>query len=159
MKRMYFLISASVGTLIYVLVSLFFGAGGLWAESQLVKQRNLLSANVREVQKINDDLELEYNSLLKDPEVIASYARRLGFVKDGEYIVRFTGGAKLPERVYSTGSYYEVEKIQFIPEWICKVLGISVFLLCLTLLVLLDLNERKVFTRIHKKTEVASVNS
>ncbi len=159
MKRMYFLISVSVGTLIYVLVSLFFGAGGLWAESQLIKQRNLLSENVREIQKINDDLELEYTSLLEDPEVIASYARRLGFVKEGEHIVRFTGGAKLPEKIYSTGSYYDIEKIQFIPEWICKVLGISVFVLCLLLFFLLDLNKKKVFNRVNNTVEVASVNS
>ena len=159
MKRMYFLISVSIGTLIYVLVSLFFGAGGLWAESRLIKQRNLLSENVREIQKINDELELEYTALLEDPEVIASYARNLGFVKEGEHIVRFTGGAKLPEKIYSTGSYYDIEKIQFIPEWICKVLGISVFALCLVLFFLLDLNKKKVFNHVNNTVEVASVNS
>lgn len=142
MKRSYFLISVSIGTLVYVLVNLFFGSTGLWAEAQLIKQRNKLAQNVTEVKKINDELSLEYTSLLKDNDVIASYARKLGFVREGEHIVRFTNGIKMNEKVYSAGSYYECESIQFIPEWICKVLGLSVFFLCMILSLLLYLDDK-----------------
>ena len=142
MKRSYFLISVSIATLVYSLVNLFFGSTGLWAEAQLVKQRNKLAQNVTEIKKINDELSLEYTSLLKDSDVIASYARKLGFVREGEHIVRFTGGLKMNEKIYSAGSYYECENIQYIPEWICKVLGLSVFFLCMILSLLLYLNDR-----------------
>ena len=134
-------------------MNLFFGSTGLWAEAQLIKQRNKLAQNVTEIKKINDELSLEYTSLLKDSDVIASYARKLGFVREGEHIVRFTGGLKMNEKIYSAGSYYECENIQYIPEWICKVLGLSVFFLCMILSLLLYLNDRNLLGS-NRKSEV-----
>ena len=146
MKKMNFLLSVTAGTLVYVLVNLFFGSSGLWAEHQLIKQRKNLSQNIAEIQRINEELSVEYTALLKDDQVIASYARKLGFVSDGEHIVKFTGISNMNEKVYKTGNYYVCAKIQSIPEWICKLLGICVFALCMLLSILLNLTDIKKFT-------------
>ena len=159
MKKIHILLSASIGTLIYVLVNLFFGSSGIWAESQLIKQRNLLSENVISIQKINNELELEYTALLNDPEVIASYAHSLGFVQDGEYIVKFTGIPTMSEKVYSAGKYYVCQPVEFVSERVCKILGLSVFVLCMILFTLFNLSDKKKSNKIEKNIEVASVNS
>jgi len=159
MKSSHFLLSVCAGTLVYVLITLFFGSSGLWAEHQLVKQKNFLVRNISEIQKINEELQVEYTALLNDDEVIASYARKLGFVKDGEFLIKFTGISSMSDRIYSTGSYYELQKIQSIPEWLCKLLGVCVFALCMLLFILLNVSKNKHSAKIKENTEVLSVNS
>ncbi|MBQ1983067.1 MAG: septum formation initiator family protein, partial [Spirochaetaceae bacterium] len=83
MRKNTILLSISIGTLVYVLISLFCGQNGLWAESQLASQKMDLCNNIAQIQKINDELSLEYTALMQDNEVISAHARRLGFVNDG----------------------------------------------------------------------------
>ena len=51
MRKITILFSISLGTLVYVLVSLFCGQNGLWAESQLVSQKMDLCTNIAKIQK------------------------------------------------------------------------------------------------------------
>lgn len=132
--------SVSFGTFIYVILNLLFGASGLWAEKQLAKQREELSVNIASIQKINDELELEYNALLKDPEVIASHARKLGYVNEGEHIVKIEG-LSFSEKIFVTGKPYSRGEIQFVSEWICKTLGVCVFLMSMIISILLKLKK------------------
>ena len=54
MRKNTILLSISIGTLVYVLISLFCGQNGLWAESQLASQKMDLCNNIAQIQKIND---------------------------------------------------------------------------------------------------------
>lgn len=126
MRKNTILFSISIGTLVYVLISLFCGQNGLWAESQLAVQKMNLCNNIAEIQKINDELSLEYIALIQDNEVISAHARRLGFVKEGERIVKISGIPPKTQKAYSVGKFYKIEQIQYVPEHICKILGFSV---------------------------------
>lgn len=134
------LISISVGTLIYVLISFLGGQNGLWAMSQLEEQRHNISINKAEIEKINEELTLEYTALRNDMEVIAAYARRLGFVAEGEKLVKISGLPTYYTTMYDTGSIMRRTQIKFIPDWIAKVTGCVVFVLMFVLLVLKDLS-------------------
>lgn len=143
MRKITILFSISIGTFVYVLVSLFCGQNGLWAESQLAVQKMNLCSNIASIQKINDELSLEYMALTQDSEVISAHARRLGFVKEGEHLVKISGIPPKTQKAYSVGKFYKVEDIQFVPEHICKILGFCVSFLTFFIAFLISLSEKK----------------
>lgn len=134
------LISISAGTLIYVLVSFFGGQNGLWAMGQLEEQRQQISMNMAEIVKINEELTLEYMALRNDMDVVAAYARRLGYVSEGEMLVKVTGLPTYYTTMYDTGSVVRKSEVSFIPEWASKVTGLVVGFLMMILLILKDLS-------------------
>lgn len=140
MKCLRVLFAAAFGTLVYVVVSLSGGPNGLWAAKQLDEQKRVLSVRTAEIQKINNELFLEYTALQKDPDVIAAYARKLGYINKNEKIVKITGLRQPPVMLYNTGVVLKRQKIFSFPEWFCKALGLTVFMLSLVFMLLLDYN-------------------
>ena len=142
-KLYHFLAALFAGTLIYVFVSLACGRDGIWANTQLREQKEILTTRAQEIQKITNSLELEYNALERDPDVIAAFARKLGFVRSGEKIVKISGRDSSNQFIFDTGTPIESEIPLSIPEWICKVSGILMGLLVFLYLFWSDARERK----------------
>ncbi len=134
------LVSISAGTLVYVLISFFGGQNGLWAMRQLEEQREEISINMAGITKINEELTLEYTALRSDMDVVAAYARRLGYVAEGERLVKISGLPTYYTTMYDTGSVMRRSEVSFIPEWVGKATGLLVGCLLLVLLVLRDLS-------------------
>ena len=117
MNYVKFLLSISIGILVYVLVATFAGPDGIWAYNQLSEQKNVLSTNVEKVQKINDTLILDHRALENDVGIITSKARNLGFIYEGEKLVKISGiSTVVPQKeinIYDEVQYYEnsVKKI------------------------------------------------
>ena len=124
MLRLRILISACVGTFIYVAVSIIGGQDGIIAYIHMKEQRQLLSVNTAEMERLHTHLQEQYTALLQDPDAIASYARKLGYVHENEKLVRIAGMLPLEEPVYDAGTIVHAEKGSYIPEWLCKVLAI-----------------------------------
>jgi cell division protein FtsB len=127
------------GTLAYVLLSFFGGQDGLWAERQLETQKHEISLRTAGLARINTELQLEYQALRSDPEVIASFARKLGYVSDGEKLVKINGLSAIAQPVYDTGTVLKRSELRSIPEWVCKLAGICVAVLVLCLFLLRDM--------------------
>lgn len=140
MLRTKILMAISAGCLVYVLISFLGGQNGLWAMRQLEEQRQEISINMAEIAKINEDLELEYTALRNDMDVVAAYARRLGFVAEGETLVKVTGLPTYYTTMYDTGSVMRKAEVKYIPESISKIMGIVVTTLMMILLVMKDLS-------------------
>lgn len=121
------LVAALAGTAIYVLVSFTCGRDGIWADGQLREQKRILSARADEIQKINDSLTLEYKALDKDPDVIAGFARKMGYVRDGEKLVKINGLIAIDEYHFETGTPIKSIEPYSLPEWFCKVSGLLMF--------------------------------
>ncbi len=138
MKRFRFLIAVLAGTFVYVLISLAGGKNGLFAGQQLQEQKRILSAKTEQIQKIHDSLTLECNALEKDPDVIAAFARRLGFVKNGEKIVKINGLHVSDQFHFDTGIAIKAEEPYGLPEWFCKMLGLIAFGIAYFALILED---------------------
>ena len=138
MLRTKILMAISAGTLVYVLISFLGGQNGLWAMGQLEQQRQEISINMAEISKINEELELEYTALRNDMDVVAAYARRLGFV---ETLVKVTGLPTYYTTMYDTGSVMRKAEVKYIPESIGKIMGVVVTALMMVLLVMKDLSK------------------
>ena len=142
MNYVKFLLSISIGILVYVLVATFAGPDGIWAYNQLSEQKNVLSTNIEKVQKINDTLILDHRALENDVGIITSKARNLGFIYEGEKLVKISGISEKGVSVYDTGSIVKLEEISFISEQSCKILGFVCFLLSLTIFSLTGLKSK-----------------
>ncbi|MBQ9623131.1 MAG: septum formation initiator family protein [Treponema sp.] len=132
------LVAALAGTVIYVLVSFTCGKDGIWADGQLREQKRILSARADEIQKINDSLSLEYTALEKDPDVIAGFARKMGYVRDGEKVVKINGLINIDEYHFETGTPVKSIEPYSLPEWFCKLAGLLMFFVTYLYLMLKD---------------------
>lgn len=140
MKSLKYLLTVFTGTLVYVLICITCGRNGIWASSQLLEQKRLISANTQNIQNINEQLILEKTAIQNDEDVIAAYARKLGYVKEGEKIVKVKGLGTVQNRMYDTGTVLKSREVLYVPEWICKACGITVGILLFILMLLYDIS-------------------
>lgn len=150
MTKFRFLAAAISGTLFYVLTSISCGRNSVWAERQLEEQKRLLSAHTVEIEKINEELSLEKVALEKDMDVVAAYARKLSYIKDGEKLVIISGLAAAENRIYDPGTVQLHEPSKYFPEWFCKSVGLVVFTAVYFILLMFDAGRGLVSYRARK---------
>lgn len=138
MEKMRFLMAACAGTLVYVVVSLLGGRDGVFANRQLEAQKALIVAHTAEVQKINDELTMENEILYRDSAAIIAQAHKLDLILDGEKLVKLNGLSRDGLPLHNSGSVLLRQDIFYLPEWVCKLFGVLVFVLVLLILVLKD---------------------
>jgi len=126
MKRFRLLSAALAGTFIYVLVTVFCGRDGFFAERQQREQKRILSTRTEKLQKINDSLTLECTALENDPDVIKGLAKKLGYLSAGDKIVKINGLSFDEERIYDAGTPIKAVDAEYLPEWVGKAFGIAV---------------------------------
>ena len=139
MTRIKFMVSVCIGTFIYILLSITAGRNGIYAYNQLYEQKMRLTANVAQLQKVNDLLSSECNALRTDRSIIESYARNLGFSYEGEKIIKITGMGITENNVYDTGTVVRIEDISFVPEYICKISGLAGFVISMLIMMVVSL--------------------
>jgi hypothetical protein len=124
MKSLKFLLPLFSGILVYTVLSICIGPRGLWAMRQLAVERQRIAGNLETLRSINEDLDARYQSLSADPDTISVYAHELGYISDGERLIRlagFTGGI---DRSFDCGSPLSVTPPKYLPEWMCKFIGL-----------------------------------
>lgn len=140
MKTAKYLPALLAGTLAYALLSIFWGQNGVWARRQLEEQKKVISAHTQEIQKINDELNLEKTAIRDDADVIAAYARKLDYVFDNEKLVKIKGLSVSEPLMYDTGSVLKSSPVAYVSEWFCKGAGLAVGLLLAFAIFLFDLS-------------------
>lgn len=154
MNNIKFLTSISIGILAYVLISIFAGTDGIWAYNQLNLQKNILSTNVDRITKINDTLILDQIALENDVGIITSKARELGFIYEGEKLIKINGISNNEKSFYDTGAAIVLEDISCVSEQSCKLIGFICFILSL---LIMNLVEYKMKGSVRAVTMTASV--
>jgi len=153
MRSFRFLIAACAGTFLYVFVSIICGSDGFYAENQLRNQKRELSANALKIQKINDELTMETLALQNDKDVIAAYAKKLGYVGTGEKLVKISGLAPNETHIFDPGTVKKYKTIKFLSESVCKSLGFVVFLLVYFIILMYDYSHGKIEMSFNGKHE------
>ena len=129
MNRFHFLLSICCAVLVYVCISVLAGQEGIWAYNQLKAHKIFLSLHVEALQRLNRQLVSDDNALRSDSDVIAAYAKKMGFVRDGERLVKISGISETPAFVYDPGTRVMRPEIIFVPEWIAKSIAFLIFIL------------------------------
>jgi cell division protein FtsB len=96
------IVSLYIGFVAYSLLVLFFGQSGYFALQQLHGYHEKLMQNNRELAEINRNLSSQLESLRSDPELVALYARKLGYFKESEHVIRVQG-FKTDRNFFSVG--------------------------------------------------------
>ncbi len=156
MKCLSVLLAACLGTFVYVSTSITGGHDGILAEKKLAEQKRQLSVRTAEIQKINTELSLEFTAIQMDPDVIAAFARQLGYVGKNEKLVKITGLPSAPVMSYNTGTVLKHQSITCLPEWVCKAMGFTVFLCAFVFMLLLDYRHTAVRQSKRQKTHKVS---
>ena len=157
MKRIKYLLTFFIGTLIYVFLSIFFGQNSIRCFNHLKEQKVVIENQVDELESINQELAMELNALKYDKAVIAAYARKLDYVSDGEKLVKITGMPKSPSRLYDAGIIIRHEETTYLSEISCKIIAVLFSLMTLVTIFLYDLNKGNiVFAGKKKKKPVVA---
>jgi len=157
MKRAKYLTVLFTGTLVYVVLSLCFGPNSLKCYSQMEEQKRIVSKQKAEIQNLNTELSLELSALKNDKAVIAAYARKMGYVSDGEKLVKITGLKPYQNTLYDTGSLIRHEEPQYVSEKLCKAGGIAAAMFLLLLLLIFDIKKGNISLVKEKKVHVTGI--
>jgi cell division protein FtsB len=134
MIKLKFLFAVLSGTAVYVALSLVAGTDGIVASHQLEAELGAMAERTARLEALNTSLLTEHLALQHDPEVIAAYARKLGYVAPGEKLVKVQGFDDIAA-ARTSGTVLPRTIPAALPEWVCKTvafaLGGLVFILSL----------------------------
>jgi cell division protein FtsB len=123
MKAARLVLLLSAGFLLRSLSLFLWGNGGLSDYRKVEAGRAQLAANIEELKRINSGLRREVESLGSDPERVALEARRLGYFREDQHVVRFRGRTP-PPGSYTLGALVRVRAPRERRDWPLKLAGI-----------------------------------
>lgn len=129
MKTLRIILPLFIGTLVYSLLVLSFGPKGFVPMMQLEREKQTISANLDSLYELRDDLKAKLDNLSADADTISIYAHELGYVYEGERLIRLAGFSGGIDRNLVPGTVRRMKDPGFLPEWICKLSGICAGLL------------------------------
>lgn len=102
----------------------------------------ILKTNIMNLSEIREELEIELNNISADPKTIEIYAHELGFISEGEGLIRLAGfSGDISKNLY-TGDIIIPSKPSYIPEWICRLAGMVSGLIVLLFSLILKQGKR-----------------
>ena len=134
MKVLKYLTALWLSIAVYSVISMFYGAMGLFAYEQLLSGRDLQWANMRELSAINSELEKAQNNLLYDRDIITMHAQSLGYARDGEQFIRIVGLGGIRNPHDSTGNIVRTPSPGFIPDSTIKLCALFAGIVALALI-------------------------
>lgn len=105
-------LSSAIVVWSYLLLTLVFGDRGIVAHAALSEYRQELLARLEQLSAIQSSLETDTRRLQTDPEQVRIEARRLGYVRESEGLIRIPGRIDAHSAVESPG-----EKLEAPPPW------------------------------------------
>ncbi len=113
------------GVFVYCVFSILLGPRSIWSMAQLEAERDKILANLESLYDINSELDARVKNLSADKDTIAMHAHEIGFVFEGERLVRLAGFSGGIDRKLSAGVPISAKTPASLPEWICKLFGFS----------------------------------
>lgn len=107
----------------YSLLAITIGPKGIWAMNQLIRESERINQNLDELQEIHTSLNEHVWNLTANPDTIAVFAHELGYVTEGEKLIKLAGFKGGINRFFATGTALNVKKPEYIPDWTCKTIA------------------------------------
>lgn len=157
MNRTKYLLPVLAGVLAYVLLSLTVGQNSYRCYKNLQEQKQAISLRTVEIQNINSELILEQSALQNDQDVITAYARKLDYVGEGEKLVKINGLKPAQNTLYDIGKVLRHTEVTFLPERICKIIGLFFSLMILFVIILYDISQGNLGSSKKQNVHIAGI--
>jgi len=143
MKIFKYLLSFWTTVAVYSVFTFFYGQGGLSAYNQLLSERELQIANIKELWVTNEELEKTKNNLLYDYDTLLVYSRQMGYGHEDERFVRIVGLGNSMSAPAVAGKVYKPKNPDFVPDKNIKITALCAGLLVFAFLFMLEVIETK----------------
>jgi cell division protein FtsB len=130
---------------IYTILSLLGGPKGISAYNYLLSEKDQQTANIKELEIINEELEKNRNNLLYDHDTLLVHARKMGYSYEDDRFVRIVGLGSVINTPAMTGKVYFSQTPDFIPDKYIKIAALCAGLLVFAFLFMLEI----INTRVH----------
>ena len=104
--------------MIYVLLTVFLGAKGIYAQNQLKNEVRKQEENIGTLGLMNRKLKDFVNFLMTNEDTLLVYAREQGYASPQEHFVRIVGLGINQQNITNPGSVVIAAEPQFTPNWI-----------------------------------------
>jgi len=118
MQSAKYLFAVWAGVLIYVMLTVFFGAKGVYAQYQLEKEYKKQEENIVNLELMNRKLKDFVNSLMSDEDTLLVYAREQGYASSHERFVRIVGLGINQQNITNSGTVLIAAEPQYTPNWL-----------------------------------------
>ena len=132
MRSAKYLFAVWVGVLIYVTLTVFFGAKGVYAQYQLEKEYKKQEENIANLGLMNRKLKDFVNFLISDEDTLLVYAREQGYASSEERFIRIVGLGINQQNITNPGIVFIAAEPQYTRNWL---FGLISFCAGLTLLI------------------------
>jgi cell division protein FtsB len=123
---------------VYTILSFIGGPKGIWAYNYLLSEKDRQIANTKELEIINEELEISKNNLLYDHDTLLVHARKMGYSYEDDKFIRIVGlGSNLSSPAV-TGKVYFSQNPDFIPDKSIKIAALCAGLFVFAFLFMLD---------------------
>ncbi len=85
------LASSYFGFAVFIVLSLFFGKGGLANFKSDLEYKARLETNIRDLEQINRNLSLELKAVSASPDTLKVFAREYGYYDGNEEVIKIQG--------------------------------------------------------------------
>lgn len=146
MKRYNYIFSIIFGAYIYTILSFTFGPTGIYAMNQLNIEKNKVLINKNDLNLINLELVDFKNNLDLNNDTIAIYAHELGYISEGEGLIKLANYKGGVSRNFNAGFVLKANEIFYLPEWFCKLASIICSFMILIVLIIqkIKLNRKEI---------------
>ena len=118
MQAAKYLFAVWAGVLIYVMLTVFFGAKGVYAQYQLEKEYKKQEENMVNLGLINRKLKDFVNSLMYNEDTLLVYAREQGYASPRERFVRIVGLGINQQNITNPGTVLIAAEPQYTQNWL-----------------------------------------
>lgn len=109
-----------VMTAVYALLTFFFGATGIYSQKKLEEEVTSVVKNINLIKEKGVELDILIKNLTSDEQTIKVFAHDLGYINEGEGIIKLTSIKSDPLREVGYGSALTIHKSAFISDSLCK---------------------------------------
>ncbi|EFW36556.1 septum formation initiator [Treponema phagedenis F0421] len=118
---------------LYGFLSLFFGQKSFFAMKQMQMQRDALKYHVETLAETTKELGIIIDNLSFDQDTIEVYANQLGYVRDGEFLIKPTNFSGSFTQQLTAGTSFKITKPYTLSDDFCKSLAASAGIIILIL--------------------------
>jgi cell division protein FtsB len=118
------LVSLWVSVAVYTVLSIFFGATGIFAMRYLSAERDRLAENLSHLRDINVELNGSLDALRYDKDTLTLYARDLGYGKDDERFIRIVDLHRVSGNQQKAGELLIPKRLKTLSEDLLRIMSV-----------------------------------